>query len=310
MRCTTTAAALLALTVLGSVPALADVAAPASDPGVLSPDLQKMLDAALAGGNPTEIATVAKFLRQVAPLAAPEIDLAVTSETSQLAEAHVEMVREAGFFDLWKGEGQLGGFTSSGNSDTAGISLGLNLIREGLHWRQKLRAQLDYQRSSGVTSRNQLFAAYEPNYKFDGDLFAYGLVQFDRDRFQGFDARYSLSGGLGYRPVGSGAVTLDLKAGPAWRRTNYIDQPDNSQLSALAGAHFIWHLANGLTFGQTADAVLASGDKTVVALTSLDSKLNGKLSARLSYQLNYESDPPTGLRPVDAQSRLTLVYGF
>lgn len=310
MRSTTTAAMLLAALAAMPGAARAQDAAQAASANALPPELQKLLDAALAGGDPAEIATVAKYLKQVAPLAAADIDLAVTKQKSQLSELHEEKVREAGAFDLWKGEGQVGGFVSTGNSETVGISVGFNATREGLQWRHKLRAQLDYQRSNGVTSRNQITAAYEPNFKFDGNLFAYGLAQFDRDRFQGFDARYSLSGGLGYRAVGSDAVTLDLKAGPAWRRTNYIDQPDENQLSALAGAHLKWQVTKGLTFAQTADSVLAAGDKTVVALTSLDSKLNGKLSARFSYQLNYESDPPEGLRAVDTLSRITLVYGF
>lgn len=283
---------------------------PPAAAAALSPELQKLLDAAIASGNAQDIATVSRYLKQVAPQSAPQIDLAVSKQRAEVAEAQQEKLREAGPFDLWKGEGQLGGFVSSGNSDTEGVSLGLNLTREGLHWRHGLRAQLDYQRSDGVTSRNQLTAAYEPNYKFAGNLFAYGLTQFDRDRFQGFDARFSLSGGLGYRAVGSQTMTLDLKAGPAWRYTDYIGQPDEYQLSALAGARYKWQMSKGLVFAQTVDSVMASGDKTVVALSSLDSKLNGKLSARLSYQLNYESDPPVGLRATDTLSRVTLVYGF
>ena len=56
-----------------------------------------------------------------------------------------------------------------------------------------------------------------------GGLFAYGLAQYERDRFQGFSSRYSLSGGLGYKVMTGKAAQLSLQAGPAWRRVDFLD---------------------------------------------------------------------------------------
>ncbi|MDE2563810.1 MAG: DUF481 domain-containing protein [Sphingomonadales bacterium] len=279
-------------------------------PPPLPPDMQKMLDAAIASGSKKDIDTIARYIVKIVPNSAVTVNLAVAEHEKAENEARHDQLASLDFFDAWKGEGQLGASQSTGNSSAVGIDAGLALHKEGLRWRHKLLAHADYQRTDGLISRNQLRASYEPNYKFDGNLFAFGLAQVERDPFTGFDARYSLSGGLGYTPVRSRAMELDIKAGPAWRQTDYVAAPTDAQLSLLAGASYKWRMSGTLTFTQTADAVIDSRDKTIHALSALDSKLGGKFSARLSWQYNFESDPPPGTRGVDTLSRVSLVYGF
>ncbi|WP_338465731.1 DUF481 domain-containing protein [Novosphingobium sp. ZN18A2] len=276
----------------------------------LPPDLQKMLDAAIASGNEKDVDTIARYIAQVAPDSAKTVTMAVAEHKKARKERQRERLASQRFFDAWKGEGQFGAFQSSGNTNALGVSLGLSLEKEGLHWRHKIRGHVDYQRSDGVVSRNQMKFSYEPNRKFDGNMFVYGLAQFERDPFQGFEQRYSISGGLGSRLIDSNSMTLDVKAGPAWRFANYTTGPSDAQLSLLTAAQYKWRIARLLTFTQSLDAVLASGDKTVNAVSALDSKLGGGFSARLSWQLNYESDPADGAKSVDTLSRVTLVYGF
>lgn len=281
-----------------------------ADDRPLPRDLQKLLDAAIAGGNEKDIDTIARYLVKVAPESAATVSVAVAEHRKRATEAHREKLLAERFFDGWKGEGQFGASQSSGNSSTLNLSLGLDLEKDGLHWRHKFRARADYQRSNGVTSANQITASYEPNYKFDGNMFVFGLAQFERDPFQGFEERYSLSGGLGYRAIDSHGMSLDIKAGPAWRETDYVNDPSDAQLTLLAAAHYRWKLSRGLTFRQSIDSVLASGDKTLTSLTSLDSRISHAFSTRLSYEVDYESDPPPGTRKLDTLSRITLVYGF
>lgn len=283
---------------------------PAASTSEVPPDLKKMLDAAIASGNRKDIDTIARYIVKVAPDCATAVNLAVAEQDKEARAARHDRLASQRFFDAWKGEGQLGASQSSGNTNALGINAGLTLQKEGLHWRHKLLAHIDYQRTDGLISRNQMRFSYEPNYKFDGNMFAFGLAQIERDPFSGFDARYSVSGGLGYSPVRSRGMQLDLKAGPAWRLTDYAAAPSDAQLSLLAGANYKWRITKMLAFSQTADVVLDSGDKTILAQSALDTRLGGKFSARFSWQYNFESDPPAGKSKVDTLSRVSLVYGF
>ena len=94
----------------------------------------------------------------------------------------------------------------------------------------------------GTTSRERYLFAYEPRYNINPDLFSYGLAQYERDRIQGFDARYALSGGLGYNVIATPNLKLSAKAGPAFRRTELLDGTALDRLGALAGFDAAWRV--------------------------------------------------------------------
>ncbi len=305
--------------------ALALLAAPAA--AELPPPVRAMIDAALATGDDAKVATVLDLALATNPEAADEIGQVRADwrarrdrAAAEVKAAQEEKLRSAGPLELWSGEGQLGAFHSSGNNDTAGLSAALNLQRKGIEWTHMLRASADYQRSNGTTSREQYFAAYEPRIQVSDRLFGYGLAQFEHNRFQGFDARYAVSGGLGYKVVDSDSLDLSLKAGPAYRVTDFVSGAKESSLGALAAVDFDWRIANGLTLTQDANVVAETGgaatiiidgsNTTVNLVTGLDAKLTDRLRTRVSYAVDYDSDPPLGSVSTDTISRFTLVYGF
>ena len=89
-------------------------------------------------------------------------------------------------------------------------------------WDQRFRVQADYQRTNGKTTIEKYLAEYEPQIRMGDRAFAFGLGRWERDRMQGFDARWSASGGLGYKLIDGKTMTLNLKAGPAWRQTELV----------------------------------------------------------------------------------------
>jgi len=291
-------AATLAATV--ATPALAELPA----------TVRAMLDAAIANGNDAEIDAVAKFAKSTNPADADEIDALVSGHKAAVAAADEAQKREAGFFENWHGNGELGGFLTTGNSETSGVSAGLSLDKEGIDWRHKIRVLADYQRSDGVTTRNQWMASYEPNYNLSARLYIFGLAMYEKDRFQGFSDRITLSSGVGYRVIDSEAMTLDLKGGPAWRRTEWIALPATSKVNGLAGADFTWHISPALDFTNNAQGLWGDGNSTYSNTAALTAKLGGALSGRLSYGVRHETNPPIGTEKTDTVTRATLVYGF
>lgn len=286
-----------------------------------------MIEAAIGSGDPAKIRAVVEVARQTNPDDAAEIDAlygAFLTKQAELAAAdkarREDEIRTAGLLQNWSGQGQAGAFQSSGNSDNVGVTLSLALERTGIDWQHRFRASADYQRSNGSTSREQYLAAYEPRYQMDASLFAYGLAQYERDRFQGFFSRYSLSGGLGFKVVDSATTQLSVKAGPAWRRVDFLDGTSEASLGGLAGVDLDWQLARSLKFTQDADvvadaggqaAILVDANNTSVLLTSgLEAKVSDSLTTRLSYAVDYDSNPPAGAVSTDTLARFTLVYGF
>src|SRR3546814_17670347 len=87
-----------------------------------------------------------------------------------------------------------------------------------------MMAQADYQRTNGTTTVQKFIAGYEPQARLGDRAFAFGLGRWERDKMQGFGARWSASGGFGYKDVDTRALTLNLKAGPAWPHTRSAER--------------------------------------------------------------------------------------
>lgn len=279
--------------------------------------VRDMLAAAMASKKDGDVEAVGKLAKKATPDKSAEIDALLTDYRQKRAEekraaaaAERERLARAKFWENWKGEGQIGASQATGNTDSVGLSLGVALTRKGLNWNNRVMAQADYQRTNGKTTTEKFIGEYEPQYRLNDRTFVYGLGRWERDRMQGFDARWNLSGGLGYKVIDGKAMTLNLKAGPAWRRTNFVVEPDDSELTGLAGVDFGWQLSPALKLTSTASTIVGETTTSTSSLTALNAKLSGALTARIAYLAAYDTHPAPGVEKLDTLTRFTLVYGF
>ncbi|KKW92761.1 MULTISPECIES: DUF481 domain-containing protein [Sphingobium] len=295
---------------LALLPLLIPTPAWADYPVLLPSSVREMLEAAIANGNETEIATVAKIAKQTNPGSADEIQRMVNSWKERTKATRDTVIREARFTELWTGKVEAGGFRSTGSTSEIGISASAALKRTGIQWSHKLAASIDYRRANGITSRERYTASYEPRYEFDPRGFAYGLTQFERDTSIGYDERYTASVGIGYKLIVSDPIDLSLDAGPSIRHAKYVIGERETKLGARASMDLAWRLAPMLTFKQVASGYAESDVYTINSLTSLETKVGTRWSAAMSYNVQYESETLLSARDFDTLSRLTLTYSF
>lgn len=295
---------------LALLPLLISTPAWADDSDLLPPAVREMLEAAIANGNESDIATVAKIARQTNPGSADEIQRMVASWKERTKATHETVVREARFTELWTGRIEAGGFRSTGSTSEFGVSASAAIKRVGIEWTHKLAASIDYRRANGITSRERYLASYEPRYEFDPRGFAYGLAQFERDTSIGYDERYTASAGVGYKLIMSKPVDLSLDAGPSIRHARYVTGERETKLGVRASMDFAWRLTPALTFKQVASGYAESDVYTLNSLTSLETRVSTRWSAAFSYNVQYESETLLSARDLDTLSRLTLTYDF
>lgn len=297
--------------------AAALLAASASARAEVPEAVLKVIAAAEATGDTAKTKTVYDTVRAAYPEHKLELDLmeeeakarVVAAAEQRKFEARQE-TSESGFFTHWDGRGEIGAKHSTGNSDELGLTASLLLRRTGLVWRHKLTARAEFESTDGDTTTENYFLAYQPSYELGDDLFAYALAQYERDPIQSFSARYSLSGGLGYRPFERSDLRLEVKAGPAWREINYIPEGSDSHFAVHVAADFEWQISSFLRFTETTGAYLQAGNKTFYSHTGLESGVGKGLKARLSYSFEYDTALPNGVKDVDTLSRFTLLYDF
>lgn len=289
-----------------ALPLLVAAAAPAAIP----PQLKAMLDAAIASGNEGEVATIVKYASAAAPDSAAAIAATADAWRAERKQSEEANMRSAGPLQLWKGRAEIGGSASTGNTRDIGLNAAVELDRESLRWRHKLRFAADYQESGGVASREHYLAAYEPNFKFSPRGYVYGAAQYESDRFLGYTSRYSASLGAGYSAVQQPGLKLDLELGPAYRSTAFTDATAERSVAARGSLDFEWHLTSAVSLSQDASAYVQHYNSSISSSTALNAKLIGPLAAKLSYVVQYESMPPIGRVGTDTTSRAALVYSF
>ena len=205
-------------------PGAAGDAASAASTAPLDPGIRKMIDTAIAKGDSATVASVLAVARQAAPEAKQEIDererawqTQVAAKTAAANEAKRVELRAASPLAHWKGEVEIGASRATGTTTSFGMLGALDLKREGIDWTHKLSARADVQSTNGETTAERIFAAWQPNYRFQERAYAYGLAQYEHDAFAGYDNRYTLGGGLGYRALDGARLKLELEGGPALR---------------------------------------------------------------------------------------------
>ncbi|AUW58332.1 DUF481 domain-containing protein [Sphingobium sp. SCG-1] len=282
--------------------------APAPPP--LSEPVRKMLEAAIASRNDADINAVARIAQQTNPQARAEIAAMVNQYRVTMETARKEKLSDPHVLALWDGRGELGGFLSTGTAEEVGISAGLSLQRQGLRWLHKLQGSADYRRANGETSRERFQGSYEGRYQFDPKGYAYGLAQYERDPFLGYDSRYTTSIGVGYRLLQNKKMDLSVNVGPSLRLVDYTLDESENKLGARSSYDLAWKLTPALTFRQNGSAYLEDELKSATLLTSLDARLISKLTARLSYNVQREADTILIDGHTDTLSKVTLVYDF
>ena len=282
----------------------------AEDPDTVPPPIKAMLDAAMDAGSEGDVAVIVKYAKAAAPESAETVMKIASRWSQERRETAQRKLREADFFDLMKARAELGGYVQSGNTENVGLAASVEIKREGIDWRHKLRLQADYQESLGQVTRERYLAAYEPNWKLDDRAYVYGAGQYESDRFSGFTDRFSLSAGAGYSAIKRPGLKLDLELGPAFRSTHLITDATESNVAARGSLDLDWKLSRGITVRQNASAYLQDANSTVSSKSALLARLIGPLSAQLSYTLQYESMPPASRKTTDTTTRAALVLDF
>lgn len=268
-----------------------------------------MLQMAATTNGGADLDAVASVAKSTYPQFAAEISAMVGSFKKEKEESRRRQLAEQNYFEGWTGSAEAGFTHTTGNTDESGYLLQLDTQREGITTRHKVRALMDRQSKNGGLTRARSLANYQIDRKFGESISAYGLFGWERDRFAGYERRFTQSLGIGYRVLESDDMRLLLNAGPAFRQTSFVDGTSENNVAARGSIAYRWTILPRVTLTEDASVIFDTGS-TIMSTTSLTTKLLGALSARVSYDIIHERDPLPGRQRTDTSSRLSLVYSY
>jgi putative salt-induced outer membrane protein len=284
--------------------------------------VKAMLDAAAAKDGAT-LSTIASVAKTTNPDASADIDAYVSAYTKGQEDARIAKLDSQSFLEGWTGQGDIGVSFSSGSSKTTDIYAGIGLTKESLKWRHSINALADLQKSDGTKNREKFGVTLQSSYKFNDRLFAYGLLGWERDPFQGYSRRFTESLGIGYRVIAADNITWDIEGGPALRQTTLvgpkplfapIPKPNGKQ-NVLAGriaSNFMYKFSDKLVFTNASGGLFNKGSDSLYARSLLSASLTDRINAGIGFDVTIETKDARTLKPkqTDTTTRLTLGYKF
>lgn len=211
----------------------------------------------------------------------------------------------------WKGEGELGFTSTSGNTDSESLNAKLGVEKSHDKWTYKTRIEILKASIEGVDSSDSSVFTARSEYKFAEKSYAFGALRYENDKFSGFNYQSSLSFGIGDQFIKNETNELDGSIGLGYRKLKETATGDTSDEGIVAGnLNYLYILSEHATFKEK---ILVESGKTNThseSETSVKMKIAGNLAAKIAYTAKYNSDVPTGTEKSDKITTIILVYSF
>ena len=226
--------------------------------------------------------------------------------------------------DGWTGEGSFSAGTTTGNTETTDLGLGIALAKEAGIWTYSGEASADYGEQDGIESRNRYFLAGNVDRQINDRLFGFGRLSYEVDQFSGFDSRTFAGGGLGYNVIANDATTWDVRGGPGIKidetkriiTTDALGAPliipgeTQESFGIVAKSDFSHAFNESVTLTNNTNVLYAEESTQLGNVIALTASLSEALSARVSFDVRHDTNPPLGFEDTDTATKVAIVYGF
>jgi len=218
----------------------------------------------------------------------------------------------------WQGTAEAGAVITKGNTETRTLNGKLGFTNERDKWRHHIN--LEALKTSGEdasdvesTTAERYLAAGKSDYKFGKHSYMFGTLQYEDDRFSGYEYRAIGALGYGQRIINEPHLFLDLEAGPGARQSKIKNSDTESEVILRAAGNLEWKITKTTLFSQSLTSDFGENSTILKSVTGLSAQIVGNLSMKTSLTVQRISELPaelTGIKRTDAELSLTLVYNF
>ena len=211
---------------------------------------------------------------------------------------------------VWKGNVELGIVNTTGNTKTETTSAKAKAATETEKWRHTITYESLNSSDQGVTTAERYALNGQSDYKLDKKNFFFAMINYEDDRFSGYDYRMTEAIGYGRRVLDEPDLTLDLEIGPGARQSKLETGKTENETMVRGAGKLNWKISKTSSFTEDL-SVDAGEDSTVTkSVSALSAQINGSLATKITYTVKNTSDVPVGVKKTDTELAVTLVYKF
>lgn len=210
----------------------------------------------------------------------------------------------------WSGKAGLGYLASSGNSENTSLNALFHLSYDLDSWHHGFTAHAIGANSNNVSTAERYQAGVKSKYDFTEHDYVFGLVNWEKDRFGGYESQLSEAVGYGRRVLNSDTQILNLEIGIGAKQADLSDGSKLSGVIGRAGIDYQWKFSESADFTQLLAVETGSGNTYIESVSAVTARLMDSLSLAVSYTIKNNSDVPVGSDKTDTFTAINLEYGF
>ena len=205
----------------------------------------------------------------------------------------------------------MGGSLATGNTDRTAFDATLKARFRTERLEDKYLLSVEFADENSTTTAQRILAAIESRVDFTEDNYLFGYLEYDDDRFSGFNYEINAAIGIGYRVNFSSDLLISAQLGPGFRLSKREDTNQSESQETVRGSV-------GLEYSLSKNAlitddIIATWDAErfkVENTFALTSKLLDNLSSRVSFNIRHNDTPPIGTKSTDTLTRISIIYEF
>ncbi|MBL1278457.1 MAG: DUF481 domain-containing protein [Ectothiorhodospiraceae bacterium] len=210
----------------------------------------------------------------------------------------------------WTGNVELGFVNTTGNTETQIINAKAKAQLDQEKWRHTAIYESLNSSNNDSTTAERYVLNGQSDYKFSEFNYFFIMVNYENDRFGGYDYRISETLGYGRRVLHRETLTLDLEVGPGARQSKLSDNGSENEVTVRGAAKVAWKITGYSRLTEDLSADVGEDATVIKSVTALTAQINGSLATKVTYTIKNTSEVPDGVKKTDTETAVTLVYSF
>lgn len=210
----------------------------------------------------------------------------------------------------WSGKAALGYLATTGNSDNSSLNAAFEITRETDKWKHLLFAAAVNASEGNQSTAEAYRSGWKGEYTFSEHNFMFGRIEWNKDKFSGYDQQVSETFGYGRRLLDSEAHLLTAEIGLGARQATLRDGSSQDEKIGRAALNYKWTLNSTAELLQNLSVEAGPDNTYFESFSAVKTTLVGSLALVASYTVKNNSDVPLGTAKTDTFTALSLEYRF
>ena len=223
-------------------------------------------------------------------------------------------VSTAGFADEepgpWSGSLGIGYLAISGNTESNSVNVDGEVKYDVNKWHHRLLGRVVGKSEANTTTAEAYKAAYDLKYDLSERNYAFGLLDWNKDRFSAYDQQTFEVAGFGRRFIMTEKHKLNGEIGVGAAQNELTDGTSQDEFTTRLAGDYTWKISENAEFVQKLALNISSSNTFTESVTELRAAVVGNLGLALSYIIKNNSDVPAGTEKTDTWTAVNLDYKF